>query len=113
MDAVGSGIAAEDGGEGGEGEKSFLSHGFDGVPHGVEELVLAEEVNDEVPGVGGVVIVKLDAGPPEEFDGGTGEGVGELEDLLDVLWRNPNAGVVEKLLDGRGGGGGDDFAEEF
>lgn len=115
VDAAGGGVGGEDGGEGGEGEDALGAHGFDGVPHGVEEVVLAEEVDDEVPGVGGVVVDEVEAGPSEELDGGGGGGVGELEDLLDVGGGGADAGGGEGGFEGGGGGGGrggEDFAEE-
>lgn len=53
------------------------------------------------------------AGPAEELDGGSGGGVGELEDVLDVRGGEEEAGVGEGGLEGGGGGGGEDFAEVF
>lgn len=113
IDAAGDDVAAEDGSEGGEGEQSLRFHGFDGVPHGVEKGILAEEIDDEIPGVGAVFVVELVTGPAEEFDGGSREGVGEFEDLFDVVLRDADAGVKESIVDGVGLDGSDDFAEEF
>lgn len=60
-----------------------------------------------------MVVAELAAGPAEELEGGAGEGVGELEDVLDVGLGDADAGVLEGLLDGIGVGGGDDPAEEL
>lgn len=53
------------------------------------------------------------AGPPEEFDGLSGEAVRELEDLFDVLWCDIDAGILEGFFDGKGRVRGDDFEEGF
>lgn len=113
-DAAGDDIAAKDGGKGGQGEQAALrAHGFNGAPHGVEEGILAQQVHDEVQGVGAVVVVELAAGPAEELEGRSGEGVGELEYVLDVGLCDAEAGVFEGLLDGGGVSGGDNPAEEL
>lgn len=111
---AGGGEGGEDGGEGGHGDHALGVHGADGVPHGIEELVLAEDVDNEVPGVGAVLVGEVaGSGPPEEGDSGGGAGVGELEDLLDVGRRDADAGVVEGALHGGGRVGfGDDLAEK-
>lgn len=60
-----------------------------------------------------MIVVELVAAPAEELDGRAREGVGELEDLLDVGLGDPDAGVGERSVDGVGLRGGDDFAEEL
>lgn len=61
----------------------MLLHGADGVPHGLEELVLAQQIDHQVPRVGGVLGEA--AGPAEELDGGRRVVVRELEDLVDAI----------------------------
>jgi energy-coupling factor transporter ATP-binding protein EcfA2 len=102
----------EDGGEGGKREQALGAHGGDGVPHGIEEAILAEEVDDEVPRVGGVLVAQVAMARPAEEGGGAARvRVREAEHLLDVGGGDPHVGVVERRLH-IGGGGGQDLAEE-
>lgn len=90
----------EHGGEGGQGEQALGPHGGDGVPHGLEQAVLAEEVDDEVPRVGGVLVAEVPVPrPSEEGDGGARVRVGEPEHLLDVGGGDADVGVVERRVD--------------
>ncbi|KAK1275807.1 hypothetical protein QJS04_geneDACA012872 [Acorus gramineus] len=90
-------VAPEDGSERGEREEALVPHLLDGVPHRVEEEVLAEEVHHEIPRVGGVAVAE----PAKELDGCGGVGVGELEDLLDVFEGDADVVVVEGGYNGR------------
>lgn len=102
----------EHGGEGGEGEQALGPHGGDGVPHGIEQAILAEEVDDEVPRVGGVLVAQVAMARPSEEGGGAPRvRVREAEHLLDVGGGDADGGVVEGRLD-IGGGGGQYLAEE-
>jgi len=60
-----------------------------------------------------VVVAEVAAAPPEEFDGLAWKAVGEFEDFLDVLRGNGGIGALEGVLDGSGGGGGDEVTERF
>ncbi|KAK8517719.1 hypothetical protein V6N13_127877 [Hibiscus sabdariffa] len=60
-----------------------------------------------------MLVLELVARPTEELDGLGRERVGEVENVFDVVLGDAEAGVFEKALDGGGGRGGDDFAEEF
>jgi len=47
-------------------------HGVDGFPHAREDAVCAEDVDDEVPRVGGVVVVAEVPVPRQVEEGGGG-----------------------------------------
>ena len=104
----------EYGGESGEREQPLRVHGFDGVPHGLKEEIFTEQVDEEVPRVGGVLVAEvLESRPAKEGGGGARVRVGEAEHLLDVSGGYADVGVVElgcQFL--VVGAGGQDFAED-
>jgi len=57
--------------------------------------------------------VELAAAPPEEFDGLAWKAVGESEDFLDVVRGDDDCGAFEGVLDGGGGGSGNEVTEGF
>ncbi|BAS80473.1 Os02g0701750 [Oryza sativa Japonica Group] len=68
----------------------FMVRTADGVPHGLLHAGLAEDVDEEVPGVAGVI--HRPPRPDEEADGGLGTGVADAgpEHLLrDLRFRIP------------------------
>ena len=113
--STGSGVALEDGSEGGERKLLFLFHGPDGVPHGLEKLVFSQQVDHQVPGMGRVLFAA--PGPPEELDGGGRVIVGEFQDLFDEVILGDDSrggeggfdvvrgGTCEDVADGTRGGG--------
>lgn len=93
VELPGSAVIGEGGGEGGQGEGFFLSHRADGVPHGLEKPVAAEDVDHQVPGLSRVLVGQ--PGPLEELYGGEGVVVGEFEDLYDDFGTGDDSGGGE------------------
>jgi hypothetical protein len=67
----------EYGGESGEREQLLRVHGFDSVPHGLEEAIFTEDVNEEVPLVGRVLVAEVPVSRPAKESGAGGQDIAE------------------------------------
>jgi len=63
-------------------------------------VILAQDVNHEVPRIGSVVVAEVATAPLEEFDVLAWKVVGEFEDFLDILRGNGDNGTLKGVLDG-------------
>lgn len=93
LESGGGAVGGEGGNESGEGEGGVVLHGADGIPHGLEEAVAAEDVDHEIPRAGGVV--EGEARPAEELDGAGGGGVGEGKDGVNQISSRDDAATRE------------------